>query len=287
MLPVYLHTARLCQSAKRRRFPCRRRGKRNSTPTQTRRRPLCCAAIIPQSDCLHKCRTKKHRPTEPLRHSVSFSARSRNRTRIGRRRAPSDTANRRTQADRPAKPARQRRKTTSRPRTFRRRRMYKTPYTPQNLKPLASAAAARIPGGSLLSTADSSAAACVPGVLRLSVSERASLLRPLPSAAARQNRAVRRRGSPSACAPAFTRPFPFPPAHTPVCPKTAFISANAPPSSKRAPQTNAGGKTCSLSPAGRLRFARYNRASPPSRRNTVCDNKEIKKKRIGVGCVKG
>lgn len=110
MLPVYLHTARLCQSANRRCFPCRRRGKRNSTPTQTRRRLLCCAAIIPQSDCLHKCRTKKHRPPEPLRHSVSFSARSRNRTRIGRRRAPSDTASRRTQADRPAKPARQRRK---------------------------------------------------------------------------------------------------------------------------------------------------------------------------------
>lgn len=35
-----------------------------------------------------------------------------------------------------------------------------------------------------------------------------------------------------------------------------------------------------------MRFARYNRAFSPSRRNTVYNNKKIKKKRIGAGCVK-
>ena len=46
----------------------------------------------------------------------------------------------------------------------------------------------------------------------------ASLHGPFPSADARQTGTSTR-------APAFARPFP--PAHTPVCPKTAFISANA------------------------------------------------------------
>ena len=62
------------------------------------------------------------------------------------------------------------------------------------------------------------ATACVPDVLRLPKGK------PLHFTARSHPQTHGKNGT-SARAPAFAQPFP--PAHTPVCPKTAFISANA------------------------------------------------------------
>lgn len=106
------------------------------------------------------------------------------------------------------------------------------------------------------------ATACVPDVLRLPKGK------PLHFTARSHPQTHGKTGT-SARAPAFAQPFP--PAHTPVCPKTAFISANARlPLSGRRRQAPVAKHP--LSPACRLRSARYNRAFPLSRRNTVCDN---------------
>ena len=130
-------------------------------------------------------------------------------------------------------------KTTSRPRTFRRRRMCKTPYTPQNLKPLAPAAAARIADGFPLSAVGRPRrhglrSRCFTASQR----QDASLHGPFPSADARQNRDE----CPCACL------CPTVPARPHAClSENRFHKRKRPPSSKRAPQTSAGGKTRPLS----------------------------------------
>lgn len=147
-------------------------------------------------------------------------------------------------------------------RVFNRRRTSKAPYARHSFTPSTPPAAARIADGFPLSAVGRPRrhglrSRCFTASQR----QAASLHGPFPSVNARQNRDE----YPCACL------CPAVPARPHAClSENRFHKRKCSASSERAPQTSAGGKA-PLSPAWRLRSARYNHAFPLSRRNTVSD----------------